>query len=135
MHVRFTQINKRVAAAAPGDLLLAKALSSAVSVVKADRVQGGAATNVALFPGSCAWAEKIEAGTHCLHMLSSPRISGNFGISVKPVRYTNLGEICRLFMRGRCLPLTTLCVDDDEGAIKAISSSLTGIIYASVHSS
>ena len=44
MHVRFTQIKERVAAAL-GCLLLAKAVSCAVSVVKADRVQGGAATN------------------------------------------------------------------------------------------
>ena len=36
MHVRFTQIKERVTAA-PGDSLLAKALSCAVSVVKADR--------------------------------------------------------------------------------------------------
>ena len=41
MHVCFTQIKERVAAA-PGYLLLAKAVSCAVSVVK---VQGGAATN------------------------------------------------------------------------------------------
>ena len=38
MHVHFTQIKKRVAAA-PGDLLLAKAVSSGISVVKADLVQ------------------------------------------------------------------------------------------------
>ena len=44
MHVRFTQIKERVAAA-PGSLLLAKAVSCAVSFVNADRVQGGAATN------------------------------------------------------------------------------------------
>ena len=52
---------------------------------------------------------------------------GILEISVKPVRYTNLHETC--------LPLTTLCVDDDKGAIKAISSSLTGIIYVSMRSS
>ena len=40
-------------------------------------------------------------------------------ISVKSVCYTNLCETCRLFLRERCLPLTMLCVDDDEGAIKA----------------
>ena len=34
---------------------------------------------LASFPGSCAWVEKKEPGTHCLRMLSSPRISGNFG--------------------------------------------------------
>ena len=41
MHARFTQIKKRVAAA-PGYSLLAKAVTSAVSVVKADHVQDGA---------------------------------------------------------------------------------------------
>ena len=35
---------------------------------------------LALFPGSSAWAEKKEPGTHCLRMLSSPRISGNLEI-------------------------------------------------------
>ena len=64
-----------------------------------------------------------------------PGFLGILEISVKPVRYTNLRKTCRLFTRERCLPLTTLCVDDDEGAIKAISSLLTGIIHASVRSS
>ena len=44
MHVRFTQIKERVAAAS-GYSLLPKAVTSAVSVVKADRVQGEATTN------------------------------------------------------------------------------------------
>ena len=44
MHVRFTQIKERVTAVL-GNLLLARAISCTVSVVKADRVQGGAATN------------------------------------------------------------------------------------------
>ena len=44
------------------------------------------------------------------------------------VFYTNLRETCQLLLRERCLPLTTLCVDDDEGAIKAISSSLIELI-------
>ena len=35
------------------------------------------------FPGSSAWAEKKEPGTHCLRMLSSLRITGNLEISVK----------------------------------------------------
>ena len=35
--------------------------------------------DLASFPGSCAWAEKKEPGTHCLHMLIFPRISGNLG--------------------------------------------------------
>ena len=38
---------------------------------------------VASFPGSSAWAERKEPGTHCVRMLSSPRISGNLEISVK----------------------------------------------------
>ena len=38
---------------------------------------------LASFPGSRAWAEKKEPGTHCLRMLSSPRISGYLEISVK----------------------------------------------------
>ena len=38
---------------------------------------------LAPFPGSSAWAERKEPGTHCLRMLSSPRISGNLEISVK----------------------------------------------------
>ena len=41
MHVCFTQIKERVTA----DSLLGKAVSCAVSVVKAVHVQGGAATN------------------------------------------------------------------------------------------
>ena len=38
---------------------------------------------VASSPGSSAWVEKQEPGTHCLRMLSSPRISGGLDISVK----------------------------------------------------
>ena len=38
---------------------------------------------LASFPGSHEWAEKKEPGTHCLRMLSSPRILGNLEISVK----------------------------------------------------
>ena len=38
---------------------------------------------LASFPGSSAWAERKEPGTHCLRMLSSPRISGNLEFSVK----------------------------------------------------
>ena len=34
-------------------------------------------TYIALFPGSHASAQKREPGTHCLHMLNYPRISGN----------------------------------------------------------
>ena len=35
--------------------------------------------SIASFPSTCAWVEKKEPGTHCLRMLSSPRISGNLG--------------------------------------------------------
>ena len=41
MHVHFTQTKERVTA----DSLLGKAVSCTISVVKADCVQGGAATN------------------------------------------------------------------------------------------
>ena len=34
---------------------------------------------LASFSGSCAWAEKKKPDTHCLSMLSSPRISVSFG--------------------------------------------------------
>jgi len=36
---------------------------------------------LASYPGSCAWAEKKELGTHCLRILSFPRISGNLELS------------------------------------------------------
>ena len=82
------------------------------------------------------WAEKKEPGTHCLRMLSSPRISGNLG---------NFRKTCPLHKPPRDMPTFharemsathyMLCVDDDEGVIKAISSSLTGIIHASMRSS
>ena len=38
---------------------------------------------VASFSGCSAWAEKKEPGTHCLRILSSPRVFGNLEISVK----------------------------------------------------
>ena len=41
--------------------------------------------NLASFPGSREWAKKEDGGTHCLHLLSSPRISGNLEISIKSV--------------------------------------------------
>ena len=67
--------------------------------------------------------------------LVPPGFLGIWKFFVKPVHYTNLRETSRLSTLERCLPLTTLCVDNDEGLIKAISSSLTGIIHASVVSS
>ena len=43
---------------------------------------------LASIPGSCAWVEKNEPGTHCLCMLSFPRISGNLEISRKTCSVT-----------------------------------------------
>ena len=43
----------------------------------------GSGFKIASFPGSRAWAEKKEPGTHCLRMLSSPRNSGYLETSVK----------------------------------------------------
>ena len=43
---------------------------------------------VVSFPGSRVWAEKKEPGTHCLRMLSFPRISGNLEISQKTCSVT-----------------------------------------------
>ena len=50
---------------------------------------------LASFPGSCAWAEKKEPGTHCLRLLSSPRISGNLG---------NFRKTCPLHKPPRDMP-------------------------------
>ena len=44
--------------------------------------------DLALFPGSRAWAGRKEPGTHCLRMLSFPRISGNLEISRKTCSVT-----------------------------------------------
>ena len=51
------------------------------------------------------------------------------------LHYTNLSETCRLLPCERCLPLTVLCVSNDKGATKVISSLLTRVIHASIHSS
>ena len=55
---------------------------------------------IASFPGSSAWAEKKEPGTHCLRMLSSPRISGNLeifrkicSVTLTSTRYVNFSRI------------------------------------------
>ena len=63
-----------------------------------------------------------EPSTHSLRMLSSPRISGNSETSINLLRYTNLRKACRFLPYKRCLSLTMLCVDDDEGATKVLSS-------------
>ena len=59
------------------------------------------------------WAEKKKRYTLFVH---AQLIFGIF--YVKSIRYTNLRKTCRLFLPEKCLPLTTLCVDDDKGAIK-----------------
>ena len=74
---------------------------------------------IASFPGSCVWAERKEPGKHCLRML----------------RYTNLHEARRLLPYKRCLPLTTLSADNDEGAMMVLSSLLAEIGHAFAHSS
>ena len=43
----------------------------------------GHSWGLASFPGSSAWVEKKEPGTHCLRMLSSLRMTGNLEISIK----------------------------------------------------
>ena len=48
------------------------------------------------------------------------------------LRYTNIREARRLLPYKRCLPLTTLCVDDDEGAMKVLSSSLQELSRSSI---
>ena len=52
------------------------------------RIQITQVQSLTLFPGSRAWAEKKEPGTHCLRMLSFPRISGNLEISRKTCSVT-----------------------------------------------
>ena len=54
---------------------------------------------LASFPASSAWAEKKEP-THCLRMLSSPRISGKFGnfrkirsVTLTSTRYADFSRI------------------------------------------
>ena len=96
---------------------------------------GRATTHLASFPGSSAWAERKEPGTHCLRMLSSPRISGNLEFFRKICSVTLTSARYADFARKRCLSLTMLCVGDDEGTIKVFSSLLAGIVHAFVHSS
>ena len=71
------------------------------------------------------WAEKKEPGTHSSHAQFPQdfREFENFHKSL--LHYTNFHD--------RCLPLTTLYVDDDKGAKKTLSSSFAGIAF--VHSS
>ena len=75
---------------------------------------------------SSMWIISLDPGC------CSPRISGNLEISVY---YTNLHEACQRLPYERCLPQVRLCVDDDKGAKKALSSLLAGVVHAFVHSS
>ena len=71
-----------------------------------------ALTDLVSFPGSYVGRKKKEVHTVCA-------CSVNFwNFYVKSIRYTNLRKTCRLFLPEKCLPLTTLCVDNDKGAIK-----------------
>ena len=79
---------------------------------------------------SCVSREKSLVHTVCT-CLVTPGF-GNFR-KICFIAVTLRGH--RLLFYKRCLPLTTLCVDDNEGSMKAISSLLAGIILASIHSS
>ena len=64
-----------------------------------------------------------------------PGFLGIWKFPVNLFRYTNLSEAHRLLPYKGCLPLTMLCVDDDEGAMKVLGSSLAGIVHMFIHSS
>ena len=84
------------------------------------------------------WAEKKKPGTDCLHILSSPTISGFLEIWKFPYNmlcYTNFHDASQLLPCEKFLPMTMHAFVDDEGAIKAISSLFTRIIHVSVRSS
>ena len=71
----------------------------------------------------CMGEEKSLVHTVCACSV----FSGFLGIWKFPwnmLRYTKLWEAYQLFPYKRCLPLTTLCVNNDEGATKVLSSSL-----------
>ena len=85
---------------------------------------------VVSFPGSCVWAEKKKPGTHCLRMLSSPRISGNLR---KICSVTLTSERCADFshIKDTChWPRSVWKMTK-----KRRSSSLAGIVHAFVYSS
>ena len=65
-------------------------------------------TPTASLPGLHAWVGKSEPSTHSSFIFSSPRISGSWE------KFHQLCEACRLQICERYLPLTTLCVDNDE---------------------
>ena len=55
---------------------------------------------IASFPGSSPWVDEKEPGTHCLRMLSSPRISGNLeifrkicSVTLTSARYADFSRI------------------------------------------
>ena len=81
------------------------------------------------------WTKKSLVHTVCACSVP-PGFLGIWKFSVKsaPLHY-NLRKVCRLLPYKRWLSLTTLRVDDDEGAKKVLSSSFAGIVHAFVHSS
>ena len=76
-----------------------------------------------------------EPGTHCLRMLSFPRISGNLEIFHKTCSVTLTSARYTEFSRIKDAATDYLCVDDEEGAMKVLGSSLVGIVHVFVHSS
>ena len=65
----------------------------------------------ASFRGSRVWAEKKKPGTDCLHILSSPTISGFLEIWKFPYNmlcYTNFHDASRLLPCEKFLPMTML---------------------------
>ena len=82
-----------------------------------------------LVPQACALAGRKEPGILCLRMLWIWKLPENL------LRYTNLHEARQLLPYKRCLPLTTLSADDEEGATKVLSSSLARVVHVLVHSS
>jgi len=71
-------------------------------MVQFTNFSGRLGTGLASFPGSCARVEKKDPGTHCLCKLSS--------------FYTNFCKASwlLLYIKKRCLQLTTLYADDDD---------------------
>ena len=85
-------------------------------------VHSCAGSVVALFPGSRAWVEEKEPGTHCA--CSVPPGFLGLKISVISVTLTSARYVDFPHIK-KCLSLTALCVDNDKGATRVLSSSLS----------
>ena len=70
-----------------------------------------------------------------VHTLRACSVFGNLEIPLKPAPFANRREARRLLPYKRCLPLTPLLADDDEGVTKVLSSMLARVVHAFVHSS